>query len=376
VAFAPSRATAADPPKPPLALSPFLVLQGRVSSEVPTDLQSGGEPSVELRRLRAGLRLSTENDALRLFLHTNLTQAAPELVDAFIDHRIGPVKLRWGQAKIPFTGYRQEQFFLLPTADWAPVTRTFGAGRQLGVQVMKDPDKETGFYGAFGLFQGTQLRPGHDQGVAPAYGEPALSYTDFRRSLALDPIHPEAVLRIGRRIRSSPGLTADLEVSARSDARPQPARDFRHAAAIEGKVTAGPWMLRAITYGGLADRTQGPGEVSALGLLFQARHALGKKGPWLTAEYSHTAWSPELQRDARERAVRLVAEAPDKDRTALAKTYKAAGRSAGQWTALLALRQDIGAYTSLTAEAAWVAGLRREDEPGVLRLRLQAQVAF
>jgi hypothetical protein len=376
VAFAPSRATAADPPKPPLALSPFLVLQGRVSSEVPTDLQSGGEPSVELRRLRAGLRLSTENDTLRLFLHTNLTQAAPELIDAFVDHQIGPLKLRWGQAKIPFTGYRQEQFFHLPTADWAPVTRAFGAGRQLGVQVLKDPGKDTGFYGAFGLFQGTQLRPGHDQGIAPAHGEPTLSYTDFRRSLPLDTIHPEAVLRLGRRLRSSPGLTADLELSARTDARPQPARDFRHAAAVEGKVTTGPWMLRAITYGGLADRTQGPGHVSALGLLFQARYEMGKKGPWLTAEYSHTAWSAELQRDARERSARLVAEAPEKDRAALAKTYKTAGRSAGQWTALLALRQNIGAYTSLTAEAAWVAGLRREDEPGALRFRLQAQVAF
>lgn len=367
----------AEPPtsKPQLTMTPFVIVQGRGDAEVTPDFESGGEPRVELRRLRVGVRIKTQDDHLGLVLHTNVTQSAPELVDLFVDHRLGPLKLRWGQAKIPFTGYRQESFALLPTTDWSPNTRIFGAGRQLGAQLMKDPDRK-GLYGAFGVFQGTQLRPGHDQGVAPLYRETSLSYTDFRRVNELETIHPEGVGRLGWRLRPSQDVTVDLEASARVDARPTPARDLRRAMALEGKVTAGPWLLRAITYGGQADRVHSGGEGTALGLLFQARYGFTHRGPWLTAEYSQYSWSPSLQEDARARATQLIAEATEKDRAAVTKAYGAAGRSAGQWTALLALRHDLGPHTSLTAEVARVAGLRTSEEPGVLRFRFQAQVAF
>lgn len=138
----------AEPPtsKPQLTMTPFVIVQGRGDAEVTPDFESGGEPRVELRRLRVGVRIKTQDDHLGLVLHTNVTQSAPELVDLFVDHRLGPLKLRWGQAKIPFTGYRQESFALLPTTDWSPNTRIFGAGRQLGAQLMKDPDRK-GLYG-------------------------------------------------------------------------------------------------------------------------------------------------------------------------------------------------------------------------------------
>lgn len=298
------------------------------------------------------------------------------MIDAFIDHRLGAFVLRWGQAKVPFTAYRQEQFFELPTSDWAHITRVFGAERQLGAQALRDPGDAPGWYGAFGLFQGTTLRTAHGQGVAPIYGEASFSFTDIRRSASLDPIHPEAVARAGRRLLRDRATLLDLETSVSIDARPLPARDLRHSVAIEARAEIGRLSARTIAYGGLADlvETRGRGLVS--GFLAQARLAFSPAGPWITAEFSQLAWAPALQRDALARSARLVAESSDKDRPAVSKAHAADGRSAGLWVALIALRHNVRPYLALTAEIARSAALRIDDDPGSYRARLQAQIAF
>jgi hypothetical protein len=375
---------AAEPPPraapasslPPLVVAPFVVIQGRLSAEPKASLDDDGAPSAELRRLRLGARIRTADDRLRVFLHASASQASPEMIDAFVDHRLGSFVLRWGQAKVPFSAYRQEQFFELPTSDWAHLTKVFGAERQLGAQALFEPGPAPGWYGALGLFQGTTLRTAHGQGVAPLYGEASFSFTDLRRSASLDPVHPEVVARVGRRLVRHHGLLLDLETSFSIDARPLPARDLRHAAAIEAHAEIGALSSRAIVYAGLADlvETHGSGVVS--GFLAQARLALAHDGPWITAEFSQFAWAPALQRDALARSARLLAEASDKDRSAVAKAHSADGRSAGQWVALLALRHNVRPYLALTAEIARSAQLRILDDPGSYRVRLQTQIAF
>lgn len=372
---------AAPPPAaqsslPPLVVAPFVVLQGRLSSEPRASLDAAGEPSAELRRLRLGARIRTADDHLRVFLHASATQASPEVIDAFVDHLLGPVTLRWGQAKVPFTAYRQEQFFELPTTDWALPTRIFGAERQLGVQALREPGPAPGWYGALGLFQGTTLRTAHGQGVAPLHGEATLSFTDLRRSALLDPIHPEVVARAGRRLVRDRRMRLDLEASASTDARPIPARDLRHAAALEAHAEVDALSARAVVYAGLADLVETGGTGLVSGLLAQVRLALGRGGPWLSGEFSQFAWSPALQRDALARSARLVAEASDKDRSAIARAHASDGRSAGAWSALLALRHNLRPYLAITAEIARSAQLRLLDDPGSYRARLQAQIAF
>lgn len=349
--------------------------QLRITDEIQEGVSEGGEPRIEFRRLRVGMRLRDTGGRTLVQVVTNLNAASPELVDAFVEHRTGALRFTVGQMKLPFTGYRIGPFTDLLSTDWPLVTRVFGAGRQLGGMVSHDAPGD-GWFGSFGVFQGTQLRPAHDQGITLFYGEATTSYTDFRRGATLDPMHPELALRLGHRWPLDPrGDHLLLGLNARHDLDPVSARDLRDVGALEGELKLGRIQALAIGYGGLARLTQREETAAVTGFFLQ----LGVHLPWhLTpsAGVAQVAWSPAFQDDARARGLGLIAAAPEKDRAAVQKAHGADGTLAGErsWTATL--RWDPDPHLAFWLEGQRSEELRRGADLQVYRLRLQGQVLF
>lgn len=350
--------------------------QMRVLSDIEEGKEDAKDPHIELRRLRVGVRLHDREEKTTVLIMTNLTPTAPELIDAYVERKFGKAQLRVGQMKIPFTGYRQGSFTDLLTSDWPLVTRVFGAGRQLGLQVAASPSKEGGWYGAAGVFQGTTLRTAHDQGTTALYGETAVSYTDFRKAPALDSIHPELALRLGHRwALGARGDHLDLELSARRDMAPVEARDLRDVGAIEGNLQMGRLSLLGIGYGGQAEQTQ-KGEVAPiLGFFAQVGVRL-PHGLTPSLGVAQVAWSTELQDDALTRAARLIAGAAEKDRAAVQKAHGADGKLAGERAVTLALRWDAASRVAFWAEGARIDEVRVGEDTHAIRLRLQGQITY
>lgn len=344
-----------------------------------SDLEEGKEdardPRIELRRLRVGLRLRDRSEKTTILITTNLTPTAPELVDAYVERVLGKAQLRVGQMKIPFTGYRQGSFVDLLSHDWPLVTRVFGAGRQFGLQIAASPEKRGGWYGAAGVFQGTSLRTAHDQGATFLYGETAVPYTDFRKATAVDRIHPELALRLGRRWAFSGGDHLDLELSARRDMAPVEARDLRDVGAVEGSLQVGRLSLLGIGYGGLLELTQRSRVAPVLGFFAQVGVKL-PHGLTPSLGVAQVAWSTDVQDDAMLRAARLISGAAEKDRAAVQKAHGADGRLAGERSVTLAVRWDAAPRLAFWAEKARIDEVRVGEDTHALRLRLQGQIAF
>ncbi len=146
----------------------------------------------EARRIR--LTLSGKIPARRLAfkLHLSTAPGSLELMDAFFDYRLRPeIQLRFGQYKTPFTRYRIQSFQRLTFADWAIVTKYFGAERQMGLAVHNGYEKPPRWGYAVGIFTGVNARASHAVGLASIYGEATANPSDLTDPGSRAEYHPE-----------------------------------------------------------------------------------------------------------------------------------------------------------------------------------------
>jgi len=149
---------------------PTLVAQLRLSAEFPQANGAVVPPAtLELRRVRPGLRLSAMGGRLSGIFVLNTSPSALELMDLWLEYQPrAHVRVRVGQTKQPFTAYRLGNFTDLHFTDWALVTRTFGGERQLGVEVHNRGEGGAWEY-SVGLWNGVTQRAAHGRGDAVAW---------------------------------------------------------------------------------------------------------------------------------------------------------------------------------------------------------------
>lgn len=327
-------------------------------------------PQIELRRLRVGIKFQDPSQKTLVRIMTNLTPTSPELIDAYLERKLGRLQTRVGQMKTPFTGYGQRSFMDLLSSDRPSITRVFGASRQLGLQAAIAPDDDSGWYGAAGIFQGTALRASDDHGVASLYGKSIISYVNFRDARALDSVHPELNLRLGHRwALSKQGEHLDLELSARHDFSPNTFYDLQDVGAIEGSLEYERLSFLGIGYGGLAKLADKKNTALVSGLFAQIGIRISHQ--WIPSlGISQVNWSSKLQKDAEEFSRSST------ENTTVALSQKSEPKPRGERTITLSLRWNAAARLTFWVEGVRAEELREDGDKQVFRARLQGQVAF
>lgn len=134
----------------------------------------------EARRIRLILAGDFPSYNLTFKLHLSLAPGSLELMDMQFDYRCYRSNhIRIGQYKVPFTRYRIQSFQRLTFADWAIVTRYFGAERQMGLTVHNGYEKPPTWAYEVGVFTGQNARASHAVGLAGIYGEAVPNPSDL-----------------------------------------------------------------------------------------------------------------------------------------------------------------------------------------------------
>lgn len=306
-----------------------------------------------VRRLRTSLEAELFERALRARLHLSPVPGNPELVDLFVDLRLtSGLTLRAGQAKIPFTLYREQPFTELGTTDWSVVTRHFGSERQRGFTLLM---KHGALRGALGAFQGDNARATHAVGLArDVYKRELLNPSSLLEgNIAQALRRPELAGRL--EVHLAEGAVA-LALSAAADLEPQRSVDFAQRLAPEVRVGLGPVKLGAAGYLGSFSRGSGGTALAALGHMATAELE-ATSDLRITALWSHTRYTSAVRADAR--ALGATSPLVRDAELALAARWQPFDDRA------LALSAELGKR--------W---LRREGEPqsAELRARLQLQL--
>ncbi len=251
-------------------------LEVGLTAQIRATLQSDASPAgaLTLHRLRPVLGARLADGALVMRTQLNLTPGVAELLDVWAQVGKGPVTVRAGQLKTPFTLYRARSFSSMVLTDWAISPRAFGNERQLGLQVRGRAD---GLSATAGMFAGRNQRAAHRVRLAQLYER-----TGPNPSALVDPgpvttrVAPEVFVRVARlgdgldptvgrdRTGDAP-LRAGIGGSLAVNPRPEPGVDFGARAALEGLlqgrgigvVTAAYTSLAPVGEGGWAPALSG-----------------------------------------------------------------------------------------------------------------------
>ncbi|MDD3732310.1 MAG: porin [candidate division Zixibacteria bacterium] len=150
--------------------------------------------STRFRRIRLSLSGSLLKKELTYLLHLSTAPGSLELMDLYINYQVTDnIQLRYGQFKIPFTRYRIQSYQRLTFADWALVTRYFGAERQPGLALHNGYEKPPRWGYVFGIFNGANARSSHGIGIAQIFGEKTPNPSNLADPAPLEKYHPEIV---------------------------------------------------------------------------------------------------------------------------------------------------------------------------------------
>ncbi len=291
----------------------------------------------KFRRIRTSFkgRLFAEN--LSYFLQFNLSPGSLELLDATLNVAFTPqVQLEIGQAKAPFTRYRQNSDKDQMIADWALVSPYFGTERQLGLTLHNGKSKPPRIEYQAGIYSGRNARKSHGVGVAKMYGEKLTSPSSLTDPAPQDEFHPGLAAHIAynhagintRRFsdfkkggfRFSSGLSSSVIL------RPKRERDMALRLAPEFLLKVHGYSLALIYYLGVTEATQDDHDwqVGFHGFLLQTGYLLND---WveLAFSYAFVATTGDLRQDARKHAENILAQAEADERDDLTEQYGQAG---------------------------------------------------
>lgn len=312
-----------------------LATQLRVSVEHTEQLAGDPEETdveVEFRRLRVLVGSEFLDGMIQSSFQVNIAPRAFELIDMWVSYRpLRRLGVRAGQFKIPYTRYRAQSFAALSLVDWSPVTRIFGAERQIGFELLDPAPKSSSWQYAAGVFAGPNARGAHAVGITEIYGESPVNRSDLRTGPGITRIHPELVGRVAKNLgaidtsqnsdsRRGP-LRQSFGLSAAWDARPEPREDLTARAAFE-------WLLkvRGVYFNGVAHAAWFDG---AAGTDFGAWGWLAETGyrfdrTWEIAfRFSRSSFSKALRDDAKAYAEEQVGDGSE---PGAVQQYALAGR--------------------------------------------------
>lgn len=283
-------------------------------------MERNEKSSTEARRIRLIFQGDFPQQNLTFKLHLSLAPGSLELMDIQFDYRWhGSNYIRIGQYKIPFTRYRIQSFQRLTFADWAIVTKFFGAERQLGLTFHNGYEKPPTWAYEIGVFSGQNARASHAVGLAGIYGESIANPSDLAHPGPKESIHPA----IFAHVSYNPGaitvqsdsddkgghLRGSVGVSAGWDFDPRPYQNLTGRFAPEILLKYRGASISGVGYLGLVDlgcnhaiRTGMTGALVQAAYRFMSRYEV-------SARYAIVDFSYELTSAAYGRAQHMIAVA-------------------------------------------------------------------
>ncbi|MBI5527886.1 MAG: hypothetical protein HY897_16270 [Deltaproteobacteria bacterium] len=300
------------------------------------DRQNTG--GLEIRRLRETLSGTFLDRNLSYYMHLSTAPGSLEMMDVYLNYAASPdIQIRAGQLKIPFTRYRIGSYKNLTFADWAIVTKYFGAERQRGFAIHNGFERPPKVEYELGLMMGQNVRASHGIGIATIFGETPPNPSDLVDPAPAELPHLEPVLHIaynhggidtstdtdweGGPIRFSAGLGLAW------DTRPTDYLDQYVRLAPEFLLKVRGFSLFGIYYLSTREKNQSMVDTSIamVGGLVQASYLLHRRVE-ISGRYAFVSIDDETANDARDRAGFIILQESDEEKkAALEKQHKNAG---------------------------------------------------
>ncbi len=274
----------------------------------------------DARRIRFTFLGDFPRNSLTFKLHLSLAPGSLELMDMQFDYRwYKSHHIRVGQYKVPFTTYRMQSFQRLAFADWAIVTKYFGAERQMGVCVHNGYEKPPTWAYAIGVFSGQNARASHAVGMAGIYGEPVSNPSDLAEPGPKAEFHPAVFAHVsynrnGASVQSESdrtggGLRGSVGLNGGWDFDPNRYQNLKGRFASEVLLKYRGASFRSIGYLGLVKiGCPGGTRTGMTGALVQGAYRFAGRYE-VAARYAIADFADELTSAAYDRAQRLIAEA-------------------------------------------------------------------
>jgi hypothetical protein len=298
-------------------------------------LDTGG---LEIRRLRETLSGRFLDKDLSYYMHLSTAPGSLELMDVYLNYSASPgLQLRAGQFKIPFTRYRIGSFKNLTFADWAIVSKYFGAERQRGFALHNGFEKPPTLEYELGLMAGQNARASHGIGLATVYGEKPPNPSDLVNPAPTELPHLEPVLHVaynhggidtstdtdweGGPLRFSTGI------SLAWDTRPTDYLDHYVRFAPEVLVKIRGFSLFGVYYLSTREKNRSMADASLamMGALLQTSFLVNRRVE-LALRYATVMIDETTASEARDRAGSLIMQETDEaKKAALEKQYQSAG---------------------------------------------------
>jgi len=274
----------------------------------------------EARRVRLTFTVKLPQRHLSFKLHLSTAPGSLELMDAQFDYQLrSGLQLRFGQYKVPFTRYRIQSFQRLTFADWAIVTKYFGAERQIGASLHNGYEKPPRWGYVVGVFTGVNARASHGLGLAPVYGEETANPSDLTDPGPKAEYHPEIFAHAsfntgGIDVQSDTdekreGLRTSVSFSAAWDVEPVEYQDLFVRLSPEILMKYRGLSFSGIGYAGFV--RMGCPKIDRLGIsggLVQSAYRINTRFE-ISARYALVDFETALIDDAYSRAKTLIAEA-------------------------------------------------------------------
>lgn len=275
---------------------------------------------MKARRVRPIMTVTMPELKLSFRLHLSTAPGSLELMDLYFDYRaLQNVRFRFGQYKVPFTRYRMQSFQRLTFVDWAVVTESFGAERQMGFAVHNGYETPSKWGYAVGAFTGVNARASHAVRLAKVYGEDAAGTSDLAGSGRPAEFHPELFVHVCRNSngmdvqsdtddkRQSFGVSAGF--SAAWDLDPSVRNDFTVRLAPEFLMKHHGISFFTVGYAAFAEiGDHACNKLVMTGGLFQIAYRFTRRYE-ISARYALVDFRDALVDGARDRARLLVATA-------------------------------------------------------------------
>jgi hypothetical protein len=389
--------------KSALSIGPFVVYNADSSSSIRlqfvgqlkatlesrdngTDVSRTDKYSMQGRRIRFTLSGTVYDADLSYKVHLSTAPKSLELMDFYFNYQYcSCLQFRFGQYKTPFTRYRIQSFQRLIFADWAIVTKYFGAERQMGFAFHNGYEQPPQYGYIFGVFSGMNARAAHAVGISEMYGEKVSNPSDLANPGAMDKFHPELFLHLsysanGIKVSTNSdeaktGLRYSFGLSGAWDLFPTKYYDFSLRLAPEFLVKYRGIALVGIGYAGYS-KIGKPSEnkLAMTGGLVQAAYRLNSTYE-VAVRYALVDFTSKLTDDAADRATQLIADSGD-DPDVIVQ-YGKAGKIKQQQelTAVFAV-YFIGNYLKWVNDFGWLRHCYADENRDDYQWRSQFQISF
>jgi len=287
---------------------------------------------MKARRLRPTITVNVLKPNLSFRLHLSTAPNSLELMDFYFNYKADQhLQFRYGQYKVPFTRYRIQSFQRLTFVDWAIVTKSFGAERQMGFALHNGYERPPQWGYVLGVFTGVNARASHAVYLPEIYGEDIVNPSNLADPGPTARFHPELFLHVSYNVRNirvqsdtdekRGGFRYSAGLSAAWDLDPTAYQDLQIRLAPEFLIKCQSLSIFTVGYAGFVEigepaRT----DLAMAGGLFQAAYRINNRYE-VSARYAVVDFKNIIVNNAYDRARQLIGEAEDILDTAVVKEF-------------------------------------------------------